>query len=61
MRYLQGQGYRTIPVNPFAAGATIHGERCHASLAEIPEPVDMVDVFRRTMPPRQSTRRSRSA
>jgi predicted CoA-binding protein len=48
MRYLQGQGYRTIPVNPFAAGGTIHGERCYASLAEIPEPVDMVDVFRRT-------------
>jgi len=47
MRYLQGQGYRTIPVNPFAAGGTIHGERCYASLAEIPEPVDMVDVFRR--------------
>jgi uncharacterized protein len=48
MRYLQGQGYRTIPVNPFAAGGTIHGERCYARLAEIPEPVDMVDVFRRT-------------
>jgi predicted CoA-binding protein len=48
MRYLQGQGYRTIPVNPFAAGGTIHGEQCYASLAEIREPVDMVDVFRRT-------------
>jgi predicted CoA-binding protein len=48
MRYLQGQGYRAIPVNPFAAGGTIHGERCYASLTEIPEEVDMVDVFRRT-------------
>jgi uncharacterized protein len=48
MRYLQGQGYRTIPVNPFAAGGTIHGARCYARLAEIPEPVDMIDVFRRT-------------
>jgi predicted CoA-binding protein len=48
MRYLQGQGYRAIPVNPFVAGSTIHGERCYASLAEIPEEVDMVDVFRRT-------------
>jgi predicted CoA-binding protein len=48
MRYLQSQGYRAIPVNPFAAGGTIHGERCYASLAEIPEAVDMVDVFRRT-------------
>ncbi len=48
MRYLQRQGYRTIPVNPFAAGGTILGERCYASLAEIGEPVDMVDVFRRS-------------
>jgi uncharacterized protein len=48
MRYLQGQGYRAIPVNPFAAGDTIHGERCYASLTEIPESIDMVDVFRRT-------------
>ncbi|HEV8678584.1 MAG TPA: CoA-binding protein, partial [Stellaceae bacterium] len=48
MRYLQRQGYRAIPVNPFAAGAAILGERCHASLGEIAEPVDMVDVFRRS-------------
>ena len=48
MRYLQGQGYRAIPVNPFAARGAIHGERCYASLAEIPESIDMVDVFRRT-------------
>ena len=48
MRYLQRQGYRAIPVNPFAAGGTILGERVYASLAEIGEPVDMVDVFRRS-------------
>jgi len=48
MRYLQRHGYRTIPVNPFAAGSEIMGERCYAGLAEIPEPVDMVDVFRRS-------------
>jgi predicted CoA-binding protein len=48
MRYLQRQGYRTIPVNPFAAGGTILGERCYAALAEIPEPVDLVDIFRRS-------------
>ncbi|HJU20573.1 MAG TPA: CoA-binding protein [Stellaceae bacterium] len=48
MAYLQRRGYRTIPVNPFAAGGTINGELCYAALAEVPEPVDMVDVFRRS-------------
>lgn len=53
MRYLQQQGYRTIPVNPFACGApgapdAILGERCYANLAEVPVPIDMVDVFRRS-------------
>ena len=48
MAYLQRRGYRTIPVNPFAAGQTINGETCYARLADIPEPIDMVDVFRRT-------------
>ena len=47
MAYLQRRGYRTVPVNPNAAGDTINGERCYASLAEVPEPIDMVDVFRR--------------
>ena len=47
MAYLQRRGYRAIPVNPNAAGGTINGERCYASLAEVPEPIDMVDVFRR--------------
>ena len=48
MAYLQRHGYRAIPVNPNAAGGTINGERCYASLAEVPEPIGMVDVFRRT-------------
>jgi predicted CoA-binding protein len=48
MRYLRRQGYRAIPVNPFAAGQTILGERCFTSLDEIGEPIDMVDVFRRS-------------
>jgi hypothetical protein len=48
MAYLQRHGYRTIPVNPNAAGGKIHGETVYARLADVPEPIDMVDVFRRT-------------
>ena len=48
MAYLQRCGYRTIPVNPNAADGTINGEKVYASLAEVPEAIDMVDVFRRT-------------
>jgi predicted CoA-binding protein len=47
MAYLQRRGYRTIPVNPNAVGGTLNGERVYASLAEVPEAIDMVDVFRR--------------
>ena len=48
MAYLQRHRYRAIPVNPNAADDTIHGEKCYAALADIPEPVDMVDIFRRS-------------
>ena len=48
MAYLQRHGYRAIPVNPNAVGATINGETVYAKLADVPEPIDMVDVFRRT-------------
>jgi uncharacterized protein len=48
MAYLQRHGYRTIPVNPNAAGGTINGETVYARLADVPEPIDMVDVFRRS-------------
>src|SRR5215469_13500481 len=52
MRFLQRQGYRVIPVNPFAAGQEILGERVHTRLADIPTdqigPIDMVDIFRRS-------------
>lgn len=44
-RFLQRQGYRVIPVNP--GHQELIGERCYASLRDIPEPVDMVDCFRR--------------
>lgn len=49
-KYMQEHGYRVFPVNPryAASGTEILGERCYASLLEIPEPVDIVDVFRRS-------------
>ncbi len=43
-RYLQSQGYRIIPVNP--KGGEILGEKVYGSLRDVPEPVDVVDVFR---------------
>jgi len=44
--YMQSHGYRIIPVNPTIKGAL--GEKAVASLSEIQEPVDIVDVFRRS-------------
>jgi predicted CoA-binding protein len=46
MGFLLGKGYRVIPVNPGHAGKTILGQTVYARLADIPEPIDMVDVFR---------------
>src|ERR1043165_8384993 len=46
MKYLQGKGYRVIPVNPGIAGQELLGEKVYASLREVPDKVDMVDVFR---------------
>ena len=47
-KYLQEHGYRVVPVNPKYAGTQILGETVYASLDDLPMPVDMVDVFRRT-------------
>lgn len=46
MKYLQGKGYRVIPVNPGQAGKAILGETCYADVAAIPDRIDMVDIFR---------------
>ena len=45
-KYLMERGYRMIPVNPGQAGHDILGQKVYARLADIPEPVDMVDIFR---------------
>jgi predicted CoA-binding protein len=47
-RFLAARGYRVIPVNPGHAGQVVLGETVRASLAEISDPVDMVDIFRRS-------------
>src|SRR5215210_5194964 len=47
MRYLRRAGYRVIAVNPTAAGETVDGERFQARLEDVPERVDLVNVFRR--------------
>ena len=47
MRFLQGQGYRVIPVNPQITGEHVHGEYVWRELAQIGEPIDIVDIFRR--------------
>ena len=46
MKYMQDFGYKVIPVNPFAEGEVINGEKVVASLDKISEKIDIVDVFR---------------
>ena len=48
MAYLQSRGYRVIPVNPQITGEHIHGEFVFRDLAQIGEPIDVVDIFRRS-------------
>ncbi len=43
---LKREGFRVFPINPNVSGELL-GERCYASLSELPEPVDVVDIFRR--------------
>ena len=45
-KYLLERGYRMIPVNPGHAGETMLGQKVYARLSDIPEPIDMVDIFR---------------
>ena len=45
-KYLASRGFRMIGVNPGLAGGTLLGQPIYATLADIPEPVDMIDIFR---------------
>ena len=46
MKYMQDFGYKVIPVNPFAEGEVINGEKVVGSLEKISEPIHIVDIFR---------------
>ena len=46
MKFLQDQGYRVFPVNPRITGEHVHGEFVWRELAQIGEPIDIVDIFR---------------
>ena len=47
-KYMQEHGYRVVPVNPRYAGQPVLGEPCYASLRDVPSPVGIVDVFRKS-------------
>ena len=46
MKYMQDFGYKVYPINPFAEGELINGEKIHSSLESISDTIDIVDVFR---------------
>ena len=46
--FMQAKGYKIIPINPKMAGQTILGQRVYASLQEVEEPIDIVNIFRRS-------------
>ena len=52
MKYLQKQGYRILPINPRLEGKSILGETVYKNIADVPHPIDIVDVFR---PPKECT------
>lgn len=48
MRFLLSKGHHVVPVNPGLAGQDLQGQRVYATLADVPAPIDMVDIFRNT-------------
>ncbi|MGI8705245.1 MAG: CoA-binding protein [Sphingomicrobium sp.] len=48
MKFLQGHGYRVFPVNPTITGEHVHGEYVWRDLSQIGEPIDIVDIFRKS-------------
>ena len=48
MQFLQEQGYRVLPINPKITGEHVHGEYIWRELSQIGEPIDIVDIFRRS-------------
>ncbi|TIO10288.1 CoA-binding protein [Mesorhizobium sp.] len=46
LKYLLGKGFSVFPINPGQAGKEILGRMTYARLADVPEPIDMIDVFR---------------
>lgn len=46
LKYMLSKGYRVFPINPGQAGKEILGQTVYGSLADVPEPIDMVDIFR---------------
>jgi predicted CoA-binding protein len=49
MRFLQGHGYRVIPINPQITGEHLFGEFVWRELGQLGEPIDIVDIFRRPL------------
>jgi uncharacterized protein len=48
MKFLQGHGYRVLPVNPTITGEHVHGEYVWRDLSQIGVPIDIVDIFRKS-------------